>query len=213
MGLPTELFLSIGTRYIITCNVDTSDGLVNGAMFKYEPTDRKQREKCRSLMEREGISGWTPLEHVTKLIKPRPESTVGIIRMQFPLTHVEAITRSDIRSRGYRTASKTTQSLFALRRLFKCKETNRSLSDRNFPSSDVFSLIDAVYLTSDFLLFAETWTLPSDTDSLNMIGSTSSHDKTRTQTEQQDALSERVLTLEARRYPASVMKAVTALTL
>lgn len=30
MGLPTDLFLRVGARYMMTSNIDTADGLVNG---------------------------------------------------------------------------------------------------------------------------------------------------------------------------------------
>ncbi|KAG2225262.1 hypothetical protein INT45_001486 [Circinella minor] len=61
--------------------------------FTEERTDRKQREKHQALMERKGILNWTPIEqHATLLIKPRPNSSVSVIRIQFPITLAEAIT-------------------------------------------------------------------------------------------------------------------------
>ena len=32
IGLPSELLLCVGACYMITCNIDTTDGLVNGAI-------------------------------------------------------------------------------------------------------------------------------------------------------------------------------------
>ncbi|KAG2215280.1 hypothetical protein INT45_012702 [Circinella minor] len=254
MGLRTDLFLRIDARYMVTTNIDTSDGLVNGAMgylrridigthrdrpddtrplrvwieFMNERTGRKKRENHRSLLEREGITNWTPISHEIKLIKRRPNSPSGVVRIQFPLTPAQAITIHKSQGQTYdvvvivltegltrfliyvacsraRTAAGlhligvfrlprpninsitetrlaqelARQQTVALIPCFQFLHNNRAALQLIFHNVQSLNrhiaLIrgDEVYLTSNFILLAETWTLSTDSDdSLNINGFT-----------------------------------------
>lgn len=101
MGLPSALFLRIGARYMITSNVDTGDGLVNGVTgrlrridlgrhtgrqkvikplrvwleFDNERSGEELRNRQRNLITRLQVtSSWTPVEPVTLVVQRRESS-------------------------------------------------------------------------------------------------------------------------------------------
>lgn len=114
-GLPGYLKLKIGIKYMITRNINLSDGLVNGAtgVLKYIKYDesipeiifiefpkanigmnaRQQNEQLYN--DGENIEkNWVPIKKMTKLLETDrlAENTYKISRTQFPLTPAEAVT-------------------------------------------------------------------------------------------------------------------------
>ncbi|KAE8739092.1 hypothetical protein FOCC_FOCC015415 [Frankliniella occidentalis] len=117
MGLPQKITLKVGAIYMVTYNVDTEDGICNGATgtlkkitygtnhkgekkplrvwIKFE--DRKVgallRNKFGEHMKNHKISStWTPLDPISLTISTRKTSSLKINRKQFPLTLAHALT-------------------------------------------------------------------------------------------------------------------------
>lgn len=107
-GLPTELKLQVGARYMVTTNIDVADGLFNGATgvlknidiqdgkaytifikFDDKTVGRKARTTYRNL-ERQIDSSWTPLAKRKEQFTVTKQITV--VREQYPLVPAEAIT-------------------------------------------------------------------------------------------------------------------------
>uniref|UniRef100_A0A8D8XYD7 ATP-dependent DNA helicase n=1 Tax=Cacopsylla melanoneura TaxID=428564 RepID=A0A8D8XYD7_9HEMI len=113
-GLPDEIRLKIGIKYMLTSNVNVGDGLCNGAtgvlmhiVFKpgtNEPLkmclkfDRpevgsKKREEQKNYMIREGISSeYTPIDRVKCVLNMSYKQECQVVREQFPAVCAEAIT-------------------------------------------------------------------------------------------------------------------------
>lgn len=111
-GVPKQLNLKISARYMITVNVDTEDGLVNGTTGRLraidyginkatgerrplrlwlELDDIKAGQNKRKSVQRRLQKSWTPLECVSYIIKKWKASNLQIRRTQFPLVPAEAI--------------------------------------------------------------------------------------------------------------------------
>ncbi|CAD7091726.1 unnamed protein product [Hermetia illucens] len=119
-GLPHKLLLKVDARYMLTGNIDTSDGLVNGADGVLKALDygtNKRTGECRPLRiwlqfpdvkigktKRANIShssrifeaklrkNWTPIEYLSSTIKRWKASNLQVRRTQFPVVPAEAIT-------------------------------------------------------------------------------------------------------------------------
>ncbi|VDN24275.1 unnamed protein product [Gongylonema pulchrum] len=111
MGLPRILQLKVGARYTVTYNLDTSDGLINGATERLVHIDmaqqrpetnapRKPPTVGTNLRRRYGTiiaasqypPNWTPLEPATVTIKCNKLCNLQVLRKQFPIVPAEAIT-------------------------------------------------------------------------------------------------------------------------
>lgn len=116
-GLPLKIDLKVGAKYMMTVNIDTEDGLVNGACgilmlidygtlqktnetvpcrlwikFNEEKTGRKARANFHNVMLARSIdSSLTPIESVTRQINTR-STNFKVERKQFPLVPSEAMT-------------------------------------------------------------------------------------------------------------------------
>ncbi|XP_050303800.1 uncharacterized protein LOC126741439 [Anthonomus grandis grandis] len=112
-GLMLTLILQIDAKYMISMNIDTSDGIVNGATgilrqidynqnqipyrvwieFFDDKSGKECRNKAQSLMKSKHIpSTWTPIEKAARAIKIKKGSNVHVERLQFPLLISEGIT-------------------------------------------------------------------------------------------------------------------------
>ncbi|CAF4698830.1 unnamed protein product, partial [Rotaria sp. Silwood2] len=116
-GLPLKIDLKVGAKYMMTVNIDTEDGLVNGACgklimidygklqktnetvpcrlwikFNEEKTGRKARANFHNVMQNRNIDlSLTPIEPVTRQINTR-STNFKVERKQFPLVPSEAMT-------------------------------------------------------------------------------------------------------------------------
>ncbi|CAF3578362.1 unnamed protein product [Rotaria sp. Silwood1] len=116
-GLPLKIDLKVGAKYMMTVNIDTEDGLVNGACgklimidygklqktnetvpcriwikFNEEKTGRKARVNFQNVMRNRNIDlSLTPIEPVTRQINTK-STNFKVERKQFPLVPCEAIT-------------------------------------------------------------------------------------------------------------------------
>ncbi|CAF1352277.1 unnamed protein product [Rotaria sp. Silwood1] len=116
-GLPLKIDLKVGAKYMMTVNIDTEDGLVNGACgklimidygklqktnetvpcrlwikFNEEKTGRKTRANFQNVMRNRNIDpSLTPIEPVTRQINTR-STNFKVERKQFPLVPSEAMT-------------------------------------------------------------------------------------------------------------------------
>lgn len=111
MGLPYELAYKFGAKYIMTVNIDTEDGLVNGAVgilkhvdyntvsnsniptilwihFQINKTGRKARSVRTKFLE----TNWTPVTVCVRTFRVGQSSNINIDRKQFSLVCAEAIT-------------------------------------------------------------------------------------------------------------------------
>jgi len=111
-GLPLILYLAEGVNYMITNNIDTNDGLVNGAIgtlkliektndqiirlwlqFTEEHVGKHIRQELQNHIRINKIPvNLVPIGQVTLSIKIGLKSSSIIARKQFPLTIAEAIT-------------------------------------------------------------------------------------------------------------------------
>ncbi|CAD6216213.1 GSCOCG00011291001-RA-CDS, partial [Cotesia congregata] len=119
-GLPSNLSLSIGIKYVLTVNIDVEDGLVNGAvgiLKGFELNDNKEifrlwfdfsddqiGKKKRKEVYKDGHENWTAIDKITKNIQPT-KKIVTIIRKQFPLVPAEAITIYKSQGGTYKTVA------------------------------------------------------------------------------------------------------------
>ena len=116
-GLPLKIDLKVGAKYMMTVNIDTEDGLVNGACgklimidygklqktnetvpcrlcikFGEEKTGRKARANFHNVMRNRNIDpSLTPIEPVTRQINTRSTNFI-VEQKQFPLVPSEAMT-------------------------------------------------------------------------------------------------------------------------
>ncbi|CAF4566213.1 unnamed protein product [Rotaria sp. Silwood2] len=116
-GLPLKIDLKVGAKYMMTVNIDTEDGLVNGACgklimidygklqktnetvpcrlwikFNEEKTGRKTRANFQNVMRNRNIDlSLTPVEPVTRQINTR-STNFKVERKQFPVVPCEAMT-------------------------------------------------------------------------------------------------------------------------
>lgn len=112
-NLRCELLLKESGNYMVTYNIDTSDGLTNGATCKItnvqcvnnNPTvvwvlflDKEvgsiKRQKNRHLSSASSDLDkcWTPILKIQREFQVEKNNNVKVVRKQFPLTPVEAIT-------------------------------------------------------------------------------------------------------------------------
>ncbi|KAK3932414.1 ATP-dependent DNA helicase [Frankliniella fusca] len=117
MGIPTIVKLKVGAQYMVTYNLDTDDGLCNGATGKLKRIDfgtnakgekkplrlwikfhechvgKKMRHiHKKTISEHQIPDTWTPLFPLAVTVKTRKNSSLKINRMQFPLTLAHALT-------------------------------------------------------------------------------------------------------------------------
>lgn len=117
MGIPIEVSLKIGALYMMTYNVDISDGLSNGVCGKLQSIDygtnsdgdkkplrlwiefeddtigTNCRKKHSLLMKKRKIPiTWTPIEPIVVKIRTRKDSNLTVNRKQYPLCLAHAIT-------------------------------------------------------------------------------------------------------------------------
>lgn len=114
-GLPLEILFKVSAKYMITCNIDVDDGLVNGATGTLRHITYKKdkitpsrlwiefddtrvgtnvRKKNKNFMSIHGINeNCTPIERMTRSIQVGRKSTlIKVTRRQFPLVPSSAIT-------------------------------------------------------------------------------------------------------------------------
>ena len=116
-GLPLQIDLKVGAKYMMTVNIDIEDGLVNGACgklimidygklqktnetvpcrlwikFNEEKTGRKARANFHNVMRNRNIDlSLTPIEPVTRQINTK-STNFKVERKQFPVVPSEAMT-------------------------------------------------------------------------------------------------------------------------
>ncbi|KAK7502157.1 hypothetical protein BaRGS_00006521 [Batillaria attramentaria] len=117
-GLPFQLNLKLSARYMITNNINTADGLVNGAtgkllkidygkrsdgssvpvrvwmMFDDAKVGAEARQKSMPLARANRIPNtWTPIEPMCHVVKRKQSGgNLQILRKQFPLLPAMAVT-------------------------------------------------------------------------------------------------------------------------
>ena len=123
-GLATNILLKEEGNYMITVNINTEDGLVNGASgilkkieaiegkpyklwihFSDKNVGSKTRQKYQYAIKRSGYdSNWTPIEKITRDIpmnNPKFRQNVRIRRTQFPVVSCEALTINKAQGQSY----------------------------------------------------------------------------------------------------------------
>lgn len=116
-GLPFRTHLKVSARYMVTVNIHTEDGIVNGAIGRLKRFERIPqqhgaadrinllwidfgekvgliaRTTYREHREREGLlnNTWTPIELCKKSIKVK-RGDYEVVRQQFPVVAAEAVT-------------------------------------------------------------------------------------------------------------------------
>ncbi|CAG4957666.1 unnamed protein product [Parnassius apollo] len=119
-GLPNAITLKITAKYMMTVNINTSDGLVNGTTgvltaidFAVNPTTGERRPlriwicfddvnigKLKRIQSSTSLTryqtrlknNWTPIEPVTYTVKRYKSSNLQVRRSQFPVVPAEAVT-------------------------------------------------------------------------------------------------------------------------
>ena len=115
-GLPLELVFKVSARYMMTVNVDTSDGLVNGAtgrlkLIEHSPGPNSKPLRvwvqfdddsvgCRTRNNNKSVQKnlavpqtWTPIEPISRVARRRQGGgSLQVLRKQFPLVPAQAIT-------------------------------------------------------------------------------------------------------------------------
>ncbi|CAG5050324.1 unnamed protein product [Parnassius apollo] len=119
-GLPNSINLKVTAKYMMTVNINTSDGLVNGTTgvltaidFAVNPTTGERRllriciyfddvniGKLKRIQSSTSLTryqtrlknNWTPIEPVTYTVKRYKSSNLQVRRSQFPLVPAEAVT-------------------------------------------------------------------------------------------------------------------------
>ncbi|KAI9489204.1 hypothetical protein BDB00DRAFT_876680 [Zychaea mexicana] len=186
--------------------------------FDNEITGSKLRGRRSHLIEQHSEQGWTAIEVSTRLIKPRPDSTIGALCRKFPLAPAEAVTIHKSQGQTYHSVvvylpaialtcylmyvacsrAVTAERLYLIRTYRRpnpppadgplaCELSRletvvleasfRFLHKRRaylyqFMFHNIQSIRrhlalvqqDEVYLASDFLLFAETWSSIADNE-------------------------------------------------
>lgn len=117
-GLPYKLVLRLQARYMVTANVDTTDGIVNGATGRLQRIDYgclkggndirvrriwvqfddasvgiDLRQKFHVMATKSGyLATWTPIERIIRSFTISKTSNLQIFREQFPIVPAEAMT-------------------------------------------------------------------------------------------------------------------------
>lgn len=113
-GLPYDLDLKVGIRYMVTTNIDIEDGLVNGAcgILKHIEFDEENPTQPKTLFldfnsDRVGVKtrrefkhnlgeavneNWVPIQKVAREIQMAKDTRFQVYRTQFPLAAAEALT-------------------------------------------------------------------------------------------------------------------------
>ncbi|XP_031637004.1 uncharacterized protein LOC116349612 [Contarinia nasturtii] len=116
-GLPYDLDLKIGIRYMVTVNIDVEDGLVNGATgtlgyiqcdnnkesgektakvlyieFDYERTGQKAKREHTHNLGTAIDDKWVPIKPISREISTTKNASIQCYRKQFPITPAEALT-------------------------------------------------------------------------------------------------------------------------
>jgi len=110
-GLPYLLKLKTTAKYVITVNINTNDGLVNGASGQLMEIDHiasgcnrlvstlwlifthsSVGVKAKAKKPHAQHSDWTPIEKTIKSFQYKRNIQVSIERLQFPVNPAEAIT-------------------------------------------------------------------------------------------------------------------------
>ncbi|KAK3921374.1 ATP-dependent DNA helicase [Frankliniella fusca] len=117
LGIPHTILLKVKAKYMITYNIDTEDGLCNGATgilkqidfgtnaegnqkplqlwIQFDDADvgHTARKKMSCVMNHKNIPNTsTPITPVAVTVKRRKTGTLKVVRKQFPLTLAHAIT-------------------------------------------------------------------------------------------------------------------------
>jgi PIF1-like helicase/Helitron helicase-like domain at N-terminus/OTU-like cysteine protease/Helicase len=113
-GLDHIILLKTEIKYMITCNIDIEDGLVNGTRgilklieispktnkpitlwFEFESgrVGKNLRLKTKEYMERQNIKKkWVPIQKIKTVVTAKQSSEYQIVREQFPIMPAEALT-------------------------------------------------------------------------------------------------------------------------
>lgn len=115
MGLPYQLVCKVGAKYIMTVNIDTADGLVNGAtgiLRHLDCTDtggntniakvpivmwldfqmNKTGRRARTLKTKFLDSNWVPVTTCVRTFQSGRSQNIVVDRKNFPITCAEALT-------------------------------------------------------------------------------------------------------------------------